>query len=167
MPDYLIYDPDSNEIVGNPTLSEQQLPFNVKGNQIAFELDGEYYRFSMDAGTGIPSQSFNIDAVRRPLIAKVDRLAAEAMSDPFEAIHTAQAAEASALDGPTPFIDAIAAQTGRDRKDVAASIAAKANAEHARRVAINARRLADKAAISAASNIPELYAVAVNIRPHE
>jgi len=159
MPDYLLYNPETNEVEGNPTLSEDQLAYNIKGGTLfAFELDAEYR--SVKLIDGVLQERFDLDAVKRPLLRRIDAEALALIVDPFEAIHAAQAGEAHALDAPTPYIDAIAAETGKDRRSVAASVLARASEAERLRVAVNAKRQAAKALIGAATTLPALYQAA-------
>jgi hypothetical protein len=159
MADYLLYDPKTEECRGIITISPEQLAYNVEGGQlIALEIDGSFRNIKFDGGVAV--ETFDMEAIRRPLLAKIDADALAQVADPFAAIHAAQEAEARNLTGPTPYLDALVSATGQARADLAASIIAQADAATALKLKVNASRQAAKQAVRGASTLKDFAALA-------
>jgi hypothetical protein len=161
--DYLIYDPVSKEI-NLLSIAEEQLPYNTNGGKwIAVELDGRFRTVATNRA-GRPVESFNYDAVRNPLLRKIDA-AAEALRGSVAAsqasIYAAKEAEARDLKGPTPYLDSEAKARGVTRAELATAVLANADAARAISISTEAKRTAAKAAVRSETSIPKMIAAAM------
>lgn len=153
MAEYLIFDPVAQE-AHRRTLAPDQVPFNTNGGLWhVLELDGEYR--SVTFAPGSMTETFDFDAIRRPLLRKIDAEALALTADPFAAVHAAKEAEARAS-GRGRLILAEAEATAQCPATVARAVIAKADAARARVAAIEVKRIAAKRALAAADSIPAL-----------
>jgi hypothetical protein len=109
----------------------------------------------------LASVGIELDPIRPMLAARIDAEALSLLSDdPFAEVHARQESEArsAASGGATPYLDAFTVLTGQDRAATIAEWLAAAEARHLRNAGINAVRQAAKAAIFAATSLPELHA---------
>lgn len=158
MADYLLYDPTADELRGIITVAPEQLAYNVEGGKlIALELDGIYRDVRIEEGRMI--ETFDLDAIRRPLLRAIDREALERMSSPLDAIHAEQAAEARG-EKPHFYLTAIAERSGKSVGEIIGAVLAEAEAADSRKASANALRLAAKDALRAADQIPDMVRAA-------
>ncbi|KKC24938.1 hypothetical protein [Sphingomonas sp. SRS2] len=166
MDDYLIYDPDANE-VHLRSMRPEQLPFNTEGGTWpAVKLDGKYRTISFV--DGVPVETFDLDAVRNPVLrlveARADALIAPLLATGVRAaVYDAKVTEAGNLDAPTPLLDAEAQAMGVTTPELAEQVLANVAESFTDREAIGAieaERRTAKASIIVAAGLPEIMLAA-------
>jgi membrane-associated protease RseP (regulator of RpoE activity) len=151
MTDYILFDRATGVIENIVTSSPDHILFQTMGGTRGHaEIEGPFRTVAFD--DGVVTQSFNLDAVRAPLLRRIDAEALAIVADPFAAIHATKAEEARG-GGEMPLITAEAAATGKTPADVAKAVMDQAEAAKATAQAIELKRITAKQAVREGATI--------------